>query len=327
MSTFIYSEPQYPLVFIFPGQGSQHIGMVQELATHYAVARETMQEADEILGFGLSQLCYEGPGPELMSTITAQPALLAGSIAALRALQSELGELPRPMFFAGHSLGEYSALVAANSIDFADGLRLVRERGRLMAEAGDKTDGKMAAVLGLDEEIVAEICAGVMAESGALVQIANDNCPGQLVISGEQTGVDLAMDALQKAGARKIVPLEVSIASHSPLMAPIADQLRRAIDATSIRPPISPLVANTTTQLLTDPVEIAAELTAQLTGSVRWTGSMRRSLEEGSTLFVEFGPGNVLTGLMKRIGRDTERFSVADPVGVEAIAGRFRGNK
>jgi [acyl-carrier-protein] S-malonyltransferase len=324
MYTFIYYEPQYPLVFIFPGQGSQHIGMVKELAAQYAVVRETMQEADDILGFGLSQLCYEGPGPELTSTINAQPALLAGSIAALRALQSELGKLPQPMLFAGHSLGEYSALVAANSIDFADGLRLVRERGRLMAEAGEKANGKMAAILGLEEETVAQICAEVMAESGGLVQIANDNCPGQLVISGDQMGMERAMDALQKAGARRVVPLEVSIAAHSPLMAPIATQLRTAIEATPVRPPVAPLIANTTTHLLTDPAEIAAELTAQLTGSVLWTGSMQRALAEGATIFAEFGPGNVLTGLMKRIGRDTERFSVADPVGVESIAGRFR---
>lgn len=324
MSTFIYSEARHPLVFIFPGQGSQHIGMVQELASQHAVVRATMQEADDILGFSLSRLCYEGPGPELISTINAQPALLAGSVAALRALQSELGELPRPLLFAGHSLGEYSALVAANSIDFADGLRLVRERGRLMAEAGEKANGKMAAVLGLEEETVAQICVEVMADSSGLVQIANDNCPGQLVISGDQIGMDRAMDALQKAGARRVVPLEVSIAAHSPLMAPVAAQLRTAIEATPIRSPVAPLIANTTTQLLTEPAKIAAELTAQLTGSVLWTGSMQRALEEGATLFAEFGPGNVLTGLMKRIGRDSERFSVADPVGVEAIVGRLR---
>lgn len=298
--------------------------MIQELATNYAVVRETMQEADDVLGFELSRLCYEGSGPALTSTINAQPALLAGSVAALRALQSELGELPRPLFFAGHSLGEYSALVAANSIGYADGLRLVRERGRLMAEAGEQANGKMAAVLGLEEEIVARICAEAAAESGGLVQIANDNCPGQLVISGDQAGMDLAMAALQKAGARKVVPLEVSIAAHSPLMAPVADRLRTAIDATPIRPPAAPLIANTTTQILTEPAEIAAELTAQLTGSVLWTGSMQRALDEGTTLFAEFGPGNVLTGLMKRIGRDSERFSVADAVGVETIAGRFR---
>jgi [acyl-carrier-protein] S-malonyltransferase len=326
MSTFIYGEARDPLVFIFPGQGSQHVGMVQELAAHYPVVRETMQEADEILGFGLSKLCYEGPGPELTSTINAQPALLAGSVAALRALQSELGELPRPLFFAGHSLGEYSALVAANSIDFADGLRLVRERGRLMAEAGDKANGKMAAVLGLEEATVAQICAEAAAESGGLVQVANDNCPGQLVISGDLVGMEVAMAALQKAGARKVVGLEVSIAAHSPLMAPVAEEFRKAIDATPIRPPIAPLIANTSTQLLREPAEIASELAAQLTGSVLWTGSMQRAMGEGATLFAEFGPGNVLSGLMKRISRDSERFSVADPVGVEAISRRFRGN-
>lgn len=321
---FHYTEESHALALLCPGQGSQHVGMIQALADAYPAARQTLEEADETLGFALSKLCFEGPAEVLTSTINAQPALLAGSVAALRALQSELGTLPRPALFAGHSLGEYSALVAANSIDFADGLRLVRERGRLMAEAGNRSGGMMAAVLGLDQEQVAEQCAAVQAESGAIVQVANDNCPGQVVISGELAGMEQAMAALQAAGARKVVPLEVSIAAHSPLMAPVAEALRSAIEATPVRPPVAPLIANTSAELLTDPQDIRQELTSQLTGSVLWTGSMQRALAEGVTLFVEIGPGNVLAGLLKRIDRDSERFSVADPAGVEAIARRLR---
>lgn len=319
MSEFQYRDETLPLALIFPGQGSQHVGMAQELAAQFPVARQTLQEADEILGFALSALCAEGPAEALTATINAQPALLTGSIAALRVLQSELGTLPRPQFFAGHSLGEYSALVAANSLSFADGLRLVRERGRLMTEAGTLLPGRMAAVLGLDEDVVARACADAAAASGGLVQIANDNCPGQIVISGDVTGMQAAMTALQAAGARKVVPLEVSIASHSPLMASVAGQLRAAIEATSIQPPVAPLLANTSTAAVTDPAAIVDELAAQLTGSVKWTGSMQRAVDAGVTVFAEIGPGNVLTGLIKRISRDAERINVADVAGVDAF--------
>jgi [acyl-carrier-protein] S-malonyltransferase len=321
---FRYADEPKPLAYLCPGQGSQHTGMLQELAAAYPAVRQTLEEADDVLGFALSKLCFEGPGDELTNTINAQPALLTASVAALRALQSELGVLPRPILFAGHSLGEYSALVAANSIEFADGLRLVRERGRLMAEAGNEAAGRMAAILGLDEEKVAEICAHIRAETGAVVQIANDNCPGQLVISGDEQGMEQAMAALQAAGARRVVPLEVSIAAHSPLMAPVAEELRSAIEATPIQSPTAPLIANTTTDFLTAPQAIRAELTSQLTGSVLWTGSMQRALAEGVTIFVEIGPGDVLAGLMKRIDRGSERFSVADPAGVTAFVQRIQ---
>ena len=319
MAEFKYRDEISPLALIFPGQGSQHVGMVQELAAHFPAARQTLQEADDILGFSLSTLCAEGPAEALTATINAQPALLAASIAALRVLQTELVVLPRPLFFAGHSLGEYSALVAANSISFADGLRLVRERGRLMTEAGALVPGRMAAVLGLDEEVVAQACAAAATASGGLVQIANDNCPGQIVISGDAAGMEAAMTALQAAGARKVVPLDVSIASHSPLMAPVAGQLRAAIEATAIQPPVAPLLANTSTEAITEPSTIVDELAAQLTGSVKWTGSMQRAVDAGVTVFAEIGPGNVLTGLIKRISRDAERINVADAAGVDAF--------
>lgn len=282
-----------------------------------------MQTADDVLGFGLSTLCFDGPGEVLTDTINAQPALLAASVAALSALQQELGTLPRPQLFAGHSMGEYTALVAANSLDYADGLRLVRERGRLMAQAGTAAPGLMAAVLGLDETVVRTICAEAAAETGGVVQIANDNCPGQIVISGDRAGMEHAMAALQAAGAKRVLPLEVSIAAHSPLMTPAAAELRAAIEAVTFSEPVAPILGNTTTQPLTAASELAAELTAQLTGSVLWTGSMARAVDTGISIFAEIGPGNVLTGLMKRIHRDAERINVADPTGVEAFAARF----
>ncbi len=323
MSEFSYTDKSFPLALIFPGQGSQHVGMVQDLVAQFPVARETLQEADEILGFDLSRLSAEGPADTLTATINAQPALLAASIAALRVLQQEMGSLPRPRFFAGHSLGEYSSLVAANSISFADGLRLVRERGRLMTEAGAMKAGMMAAVLGLDEATVAQTCAAAMADGGGLAQIANDNCPGQVVISGDKPGMERAISALQAAGARKVVPLEVSIASHSPLMAPVAAQLRAAVQATPIEPPTVPLIANTTARPIVDSTAIVDELAAQLTGSVLWTGSIQYAVDAGVSVFAEVGPGAVLTGLIKRIAREAERINVADPAGVESFRKRF----
>lgn len=327
MAEFQYSDKTIPLVLVFPGQGSQHVGMVQELVAQFPAARQALQEADDILGFFLSKLCFEGPAEALTATINAQPALLASSIAVLRVLQSELGTLPRPLYFAGHSLGEYSALVAANSISFTAGLRLVRERGRLMTEAGTVAPGRMAAVLGLDEDVVAQACADAAAISGGMVQVANDNCPGQLVISGDATALEAAAATLQALGARKVVPLDVSIASHSPLMASVSGQLRAAIEATEIQPPIAPLLANTSTDAITEPAAIVDELAAQLTGSVKWTGSMQRAVDAGGTVFAEIGPGNVLTGLIKRISRDVERINVADAAGVESFRKSVMSNE
>lgn len=323
--SFIYRDNQTPLALLFPGQGSQEVGMALELATLSPAAKAIFAEADEVLGFSLSALCFDGPEESLTDTINAQPALLAASVATLAALQSELGNhLPTPTFFAGHSMGEYSALVAAGSITFADGLRLVRERGRLMKEAGQKSPGLMAAILALDEAVVAQICADAQAATGGIVQVANDNCPGQIVISGDRMGMERAMAELTEAGARKVVALAVSIAAHSPLMAPAAAELKAAIDATPIQPPVAPVIGNTTAAPLTSADAIRAELVAQLTGSVRWTASMQHAVDAGVETFVEIGPGDVLAGLMKRIARKSERLSVADPTGVEAFATRFR---
>jgi len=217
-------------------------------------------------------------------------------------------------------MGEYSALVAAGSLTFIDALRLVRERGRLMKEAGESTPGMMAAILGMDEERVAQICAEAISEEG-IAQVANDNCPGQVVISGDRPGMERAMAALTEAGARKVMPLAVSIAAHSPLMAPAADALREAIVATPIAPPSAPVIGNTSARPLTTAAEIRAELEAQLTNSVRWTDSMRYALGQGATNFVELGAGKVLTSLMKRIDRKARRQAVNDPESVHAFIG------
>jgi len=321
---FVYQENKTDLVFLFPGQGSQEVGMARELVEHYPTARSVLEEADDVLGFGLSTLCFDGPEERLTDTINAQPALLATSMAALAALQAELGRLPAPAFFAGHSMGEYSALVAAGSLAYADGLRLVRERGRLMKEAGEKAPGLMAAVLGLDGAVVAQVCNDAQHATGGVARIANDNCPGQIVISGDRAGMERAMADLKDAGARKVVALAVSIAAHSPLMAPAATELRAAIDATPIAPPLAPVIGNTSAAPLTSAGAIRSELVAQLTGSVRWTASMQYALDAGAGTFVEIGPGAVLAGLMKRIARKSERIGVADPAGVAACAARFR---
>lgn len=297
--------------------------MVQELAQAYPIARQTFAEAGEVLGIALSDLCFQGPEEQLTDTINAQPALLTAGVAILRVLQQELGERLPPKgtggatFVAGHSMGEYTALVAAGTLDFADGLRLVRERGRLMKLAGEQSPGLMAAVLGLDETVVAATCAEATAQGG-IAQVANDNCPGQVVISGDKAGMEAAMAALTAAGARRVMPLAVSIAAHSPLMQPAAEELRAAIATTPLAPPLVPVIGNTTAQPLTTVEAIQQELTAQLTGSVRWTASMQFALNAGVTTFVEVGPGDVLAGLIKRIDRSAARWSVNTPENVLA---------
>ena len=298
--------------------------MAADVVGQYSAARTAFEEADDLLGFSLSGLCFDGPEEALTDTINAQPALLTASVAILRAVESALGETEwqsepgSTVFLAGHSLGEYTALVASGSISFADGLLLVRERGRLMKEAGERSPGMMAAILGLNEEAVAAVCADVSAEGG-IVQVANDNCPGQVVISGDKHGMEAAMEALPVAGARKVVPLAVSIAAHSPLMKPAATELQAAIDATIMEAPRVPVIGNTSARPISTVDEIRAELTAQLTGSVRWTESMGYALDAGATSFTEIGPGDVLTKLMKRINRKSPRSAVNDLESISAF--------
>lgn len=332
MAEFDFLQGGHGVAFLFPGQGSQSVGMGRAAADAYPAAAATFAEADDALGMKLSALCFEGPEAELTDTINAQPALLVTSIALLRALEAEIGsaaapQTGAPVYVAGHSMGEYTALVAAGAVSFVGALRLVRERGRLMKQAGERTPGRMAAVLGLDEAQVAAICAEVTGRGGSnhgVVQVANDNCPGQVVISGDVPGMEAAMAALQAAGARKVVPLAVSIAAHSPLMRPAAEELRHAIEATPIQEPRVPLIGNTSAAVLTDAAAIRAELLAQLTGSVRWTASMQRAVAGGVSDFVEVGPGDVLAGLIKRIERGAGRYSVGDAEGVAAFAEWWR---
>lgn len=306
-----------PTAYLFPGQGSQAVGMARALAERYPSAAAAMAEADDVLGFGLSTLCFEGPEETLTDTINAQPALLAASVAVLRALDEALPDRPAPAAAAGHSMGEYSALVAAGSLSYPDALRLVRQRGHLMKEAGQASPGGMAAILGLDAAEVVVVCAQAASLSRGVVQMANDNCPGQTVISGDHRSLELAMDLAHQAGAKKVVRLAVSIAAHSPLMAPAADALRQAIESTPIQPPAMPVIGNVHAQPLLTVEAIRADLTSQLTASVRWTESMRYLASQGIGQVVEIGSGDVLTNLMKRIERSVDRLAVGDPDGIE----------
>ena len=290
-------------VLLFPGQGSQEVGMSADIVAHSPAAAALFQQADDILGFSLSQLCFEGPEEALTDTINVQPALLTAGVAALRAVEEQLGHPVEAVAAAGHSLGEYSALVAAGALSFEDALRLVRERGRLMKLAGERAPGGMAAIIALDTEKIEEICQEASAQSRGPVVIANDNCPGQVVISGDEEALNRAMEMATAAKARKVVRLAVSIAAHSPLMATVQEEFEAAVAEAAIRPPQFPVIANITARPLTDVDAIRQELVGQLQSSVQWTQSMQYLIGAGNDLFIEFGPGKVLAGLMKRIDR------------------------
>jgi [acyl-carrier-protein] S-malonyltransferase len=304
--------------FVFPGQASQEVGMGKTLATSYPTAREVFEKADDVLGFSLSQLCFEGPEADLNDTLNTQVAVFVTSIAALEALKAA-GYAVKPRYVAGHSLGEYSAYAAAGVFSFEDGLRLVRERGRLMKKAGELNPGSMAVILKLDDATVAEICEKVTAEGIGTLQLANYNSPGQVVISGDNSAVDRGIELAKAAKARRAVKLQVSIAAHSELMRVVADEFRAAINKTSLNLPEIPIVANINAEPLDSLEAIRQEMEGQLTSSVRWTDSIGWMVANGVTAFVEIGPKNVLSGIIRRITREVNTHNVGTVGDIEAL--------
>jgi [acyl-carrier-protein] S-malonyltransferase len=299
---------------VFPGQGAQAVGMGRDLYDSYPVARAVFEQANEALGFSLSSICFEGPEDELRKTINTQPALVTVSFACLEAAQETSRGLPTPAFVAGHSLGEYTALAATGVLDFADTVRLARERGRLMHEAGLKQPGTMAAIIGLDEPVLAEICQ----QTGTC--IANYNCPGQLVISGAIDKIEQAVELAKEKGASRTVLLEVGGAFHSPLMQSAVDGMAEILPTINFRDPIVPIVANVTAQPLTTGEAVRTELLDQLRNSVQWQRSIEYMLGQSVTSVIEIGPGRVLTGLMRRIDRNVETANIGDADAVKALA-------
>jgi [acyl-carrier-protein] S-malonyltransferase len=286
--------------FVFPGQGSQVVGMGRDLVEASPAARQTFEQADDILGFSLSGLCFDGPEDALNDTYNTQPALFVAGIATLRALQAEYPDA-QPRSMAGHSLGEFTALAAAGALSFEDGLRLVRERGRLMKIAGEEQPGAMAAILGLDAATVRDFCARAAAETGGVLVLANDNCPGQAVISGDKATLERGLVLAKESGARRALPLAVSIASHSPLMQSATEQFTATLQATNFQTPNVPVYGNTSAAPLESVDAIRHELSVQLTQSVLWTDTVQHMIATGVSRFIEFGPKDVLTGLLKRI--------------------------
>ena len=292
------------IAFCFPGQGSQNVGMGRAIAERFPQARAVYDEASEAVGFDVASLCFEGSLEELTRTELQQPALVTTSVACLRAVET-LGV--RPDYVVGHSVGEYSALAAAGALSPREAVALVRERGEAMAEAAQEKPGAMAAVLGLEDGIVEELCARIEG-----VWPANYNCPGQIVVSGEHAAVDRLIEEAAALGARKTVKLRVSGAFHSPLVARAAERLRPAVGKVSFREPMPPFMS-TVTARIEDATRLAGLLVEQLTGPVKFTHAARGLVKEGVGMFVEIGPGNVLSGLLRRCDRSLRTISVGDP--------------
>ncbi len=302
---------------LFPGQGSQYVGMGRDLAAAFPEARQVFQEADAVLGYPLSRIMWEGPEEALNQTEYTQPAVFVHAVAAWRVLKAHVGDW-MPRFAAGHSLGELTTLVATEALDFARALRLVQKRAQVMAEAGRRNPGRMAALLGLSIEKVEGLVQAITERVG-FVQVANDNCPGQVVVSGTPEGVQAAVTQAKELGARRAIVLKVSVAAHSILMAPAQEAFRAALAQARLRAPRYPVVGNVAARALQAADALFADLSAQLTGPVRWRESVEHMLAQGVSTFVELGPGQVLSNLVKRIHRPARRLNLDGPADLERV--------
>jgi [acyl-carrier-protein] S-malonyltransferase len=309
------------IAFVFPGQGAQKVGMGKSLVDQFPICREALAEADDALGEPLSALCFEGPEDRLLLTENTQPAILAVSVAVHRLVQSEG---VRARFAAGHSLGEYSAHVAAGTLSFADALRTVRRRGRYMQEAVPIGEGAMAAILGLDADAVGRACARAAAESGKVVSPANLNAPGQVVIAGHASAVQLAGEHARTLGAKRVIPLAVSAPFHCALMKPAEDRLAPELRALAARNPQIPVLANVDAEPKRDAASAIEALVRQISSPVRWEDVVRRLIADGATTFVELGPGSVLAGLIRKIDRSVSVMSIEDEPGLTAALAQLR---
>lgn len=305
------------LAFVFPGQGSQQLGMLAELATEHPVIQQTFAEASEALGFDLWTMCQEGPEEALNSTENTQPALLTAGVALWRLWQEQGGDAPAMM--SGHSLGEYTALVCAGAMSLSDGVKLVKLRGEAMQAAVPAGTGAMAAILGLADDAIEDACAS--AAEGAVVSPVNYNCPGQVVIAGEKAAVERAIEACKAAGAKRAVPLPVSVPSHCALMKPAAERLQTALADVELNMPSIPVVQNVSAEVAQDLETLKQNLVAQLYSPVLWTRCVQQMSGQGVETLLECGPGKVLTGLNKKIDRSLTGISISEPAGLEKALG------